>query len=191
MKTITAGTKNQLEDVSSHNRSRTPCYEDQHTHSLTKFTVLPFVFEPLPLGSIKPSGWLRDQLQLMADGLPGHQHDFYRIVKDNPWLGGNSEYSPLNEAFPYWFNGLVPLAYSLDDQRLKEQVLGTAEYIVSHQQRDGWLGPETDLRRRNFWGRYAVFLGLIQLVEAEPTMTHFGTIIPAMHRFVILMHSMI
>jgi Beta-L-arabinofuranosidase, GH127 len=149
------------------------------------------MFEPLPLGSIKPLGWLRDQLQLMADGLPGHEHDFYHFVKYNPWLGGNSEYSPLNEAFPYWFNGLVPLAYGLNDQRLKTQVLGAAEYIISHQQQDGWLGPETSVKKRNFWGRYPVFLGLMQLVEAETKMTHPGTIIPAMHRFVNLMHSML
>lgn len=153
--------------------------------------VLPFVFEPLPLGSIKPLGWLRDQLQLMADGLPGHEHDFYHFVKDNPWLGGNSEYSPLNEAFPYWYNGLVPLAYGLNNQRLKTQVLGATEYIISHQQQDGWLGPETNVKQRNFWGRYPVFLGLIQLVEGEPAMVQSGTIIPAMHRFVNLMHSML
>jgi hypothetical protein len=149
------------------------------------------MFEPLPLGSIEPLGWLRDQLQLMADGLPGHEHDFYHFVKYNPWLGGNAEYSPLNEAFPYWFNGLVPLAYGLNDQRLKTQVLGAAEYIISHQQQDGWLGPETSVKKRNFWGRYPVFLGLMQLVEAETKMTRPGTIIPAMHRFVNLMHSML
>lgn len=153
--------------------------------------VLPFAFEPLPLGSIKPLGWIRDQLQLMADGLPGHEYEFYSLVRDNPWLGGSSEYSPLNEAFPYWFNGLVPLAYSTDDERLKGQVLEAAEYIISHQQEDGWLGPEVDEKRRNFWGRYPVFLGLAQLVEVEPKMTRAGAAIPAMHRFVDLMHSML
>lgn len=158
---------------------------------LTHPVVLPFVFEPLPLGSIRPLGWLQDQLQLMADGLPGHLLNFYHFVKENPWLGGDSEYSPLNEAFPYWFNGLVPLAYGLNEPRLKTQVLDAAEYIISHQQQDGWLGPETDNRRRNFWGRYPVLLGLMQLVEAEPGMTHAGTIVPAMHKFVNLMHPML
>jgi Beta-L-arabinofuranosidase, GH127 len=191
MKTVSKETKNLIEDASSHNQSRASRHGSPLVCLLTDLAVLPFVFEPLPLGSIKPSGWLRDQLQLMADGLPGHQHDFYHIVKDNPWLGGSSEYSPLNEAFPYWFNGLVPLAYSLNDQRLKKQVLGATEYILSHQQKDGWLGPETDSRKRNFWGRYPVFLGLMQLVEADPKMTTPGNIIPAMHRFVSLMHSML
>lgn len=104
---------------------------------------LPFVSEPLPLGSITPLGWMRDQLQLMADGLPGQQKEFYRFVKDSPWLGGSSEYSTSNQAFPFWSTGSVPLAYGLNDQRLKSQVLGAAQYIVSHQRRDSWLGSET------------------------------------------------
>src|SRR5277367_4157578 len=136
-------------------------------------------------------GWLRDQFELMADGLPGRLQEFYRLVKESPWLGGDQEYSSLNEAFPYWFNGLVPLAYGLDDERLKTQVLDAAEYVISHQQDDGWLGPETDLRQRNFWARYPLFLGLAQLVEAEPKMTLTGTIIQAMHRFIDLMHDML
>lgn len=55
--------------------------------------VLPLAFEPLPLGSVKPLGWLEHQIRLMADGLPGHMHEFYRLIKDAPWLGGNQEYS--------------------------------------------------------------------------------------------------
>ena len=63
-------------------------------------SLIPFTFDPLPLGSITPNGWLRDQLQLMADGLAGHEHDFYKYVKDSTWLGGEEEYSDLREGTP-------------------------------------------------------------------------------------------
>ncbi|RMZ75343.1 hypothetical protein DV738_g5535, partial [Chaetothyriales sp. CBS 135597] len=128
-------------------------------------------------------------MQLMADGLPGHMHEFYRLVKDAPWMGGDAEYSPLNEAYTYYFDGLVPLAYGLDDERLIQHLLKSLIWLLDHQHRDGWLGPETDVRRRNFWGRYPLFLGFVQLAEAEPGFT--SAIVKAMHRFVNLMHEML
>ncbi|EAW11707.1 uncharacterized protein ACLA_094060 [Aspergillus clavatus NRRL 1] len=157
----------------------------------TNNDLLPHTFEPLPLGSIKPRGWLLDQLHLMADGLPGHEHDFYPIVTDSRWLGGHTDYNDLNEGLPYWFNGLVPLAYLTDDQRLKDQVWGVAEHVLSHQQEDGWLGPETSPETRNFWGRSPMLLGLSQLAEAEAGTELEGRILDAMHRFVELMHTML
>ncbi|KAK2767021.1 hypothetical protein FQN54_006338 [Arachnomyces sp. PD_36] len=153
--------------------------------------LTPFVFEPLPLGSIKPQGWLLDQMQLMADGLAGYEHEFYPIVQDSPWLGGTSEYSALNEAFPYWFNGIVPLAYGLNDARLKDEVQRLIRHILENQQADGWLGPETDLSKRNFWGTYPMFLALTQLVEVTQGSDLAEEILVAMHKFVDLMHSML
>lgn len=151
--------------------------------------MVPFTFQPLPLGSIKPLGWLADQLKLMSDGLAGHEYDFYHIVHDSPWVGGYSEYSVLNEGLPYWFNGLVPLAYGLNDTRLILQVENASDYIISHQQSDGWLGPETEVADRDLWGRFPLFLGFIQLVEADPSRA--AKVIPVMQTFVNLMHSML
>lgn len=125
---------------------------------------------------------------LMSDGLAGRQYEFYHIVQHSPWLGGSSEYSVLNEGLPYWFNGLVPLAYGLNDTRLKLQVLDASDYVLNHQQEDGWLGPEV-VGDRDLWGRFPLFLGLWQLVEAEPSRA--AKIIPAMYQFINLMHSML
>ncbi|KAK8173522.1 hypothetical protein IWX90DRAFT_427196 [Phyllosticta citrichinensis] len=155
----------------------------------TNSKLVPLTFNPLPLGSIIPSGWLRDQLILSAAGLAGHQHDFYPYVANSSWLGGSSEYSGLNEGFPYWLNGLVPLAYATDDARLKKQVSDAVTYVMDHQAQDGWLGPETG-KSRNLWARYPLLLGLIQLVEAEPQ-TWEKPVLDSIGRFVGLMLTML
>jgi hypothetical protein len=152
-------------------------------------TLLPLKFQPFALGAIKPRGWQKDQLELMAQGLPGHMHEFYRLVKDATWMGGNAEYSALNEAYSYYYDGVVPLAYLLDDARLISHVWKSTNYLLDHQHQDGWLGPENDPKRRNFWGRYPLFLGLMQLAEADEA--YEKSILRSMHQFVDLMHSML
>ncbi|KAG5298928.1 DUF1680 superfamily domain-containing protein [Histoplasma capsulatum G186AR] len=168
-----------------HGQQQITIMDDNHK------SLLPFVFKALPLGAVKPQGWLRDQLTLMANGLAGHELDFYRVVRDSRWLGGTQDYSDLNEAMPYWFNGLVPLAYLTQDKRLLEQVRKVADYVLTHQQADGWLGPETVVSQRNFWARTPMFLGLAQMVEAQPGDAEVERILNAMHKYVNLMHSML
>ena len=95
-------------------------------------------FRPLPLGSIHPEGWLARQLRIQADGIHGHLDEFWPDVKDSRWFGGQAEGW---ERAPYWLDGLVPLAYLLDDAMLKEKARRYVGFILDHQEEDGWLGP--------------------------------------------------
>ena len=44
-------------------------------------------FRPLPVGAIRPAGWLATQLQLQAAGLTGQLADFWPDIKDSSWIG--------------------------------------------------------------------------------------------------------
>lgn len=94
----------------------------------------------LPLGSIKANGWLEDQLRRMADGLTGHLDEIYPEVVGprNGWLGGDGDGW---ERGPYWIDGLLPLAYILDDERLKQKAKPWIEWTLANQAESGYLGP--------------------------------------------------
>ena len=102
-------------------------------------------FHPLPLGSIKPEGWLRNQLQIMRQGTTGHLDEVHaKLANSNGWLGGTGDGW---EETPYWLDGAVPLAYLLDDPALKEKVLRYIHWTVDHQRTSGYFGPITKWER--------------------------------------------
>lgn len=95
-------------------------------------------FAPLPLGTIRPAGWLARQLRIQADGISGHLDEFWPDIQRSGWFGGDTESW---ERAPYWLDGLVPLAFLLDDPALKDKVYRYVGHIIEHQAADGWLGP--------------------------------------------------
>jgi hypothetical protein len=136
-------------------------------------------FRPLPLGSIKPSGWLKDQLRIQAAGLSGHLDEFWPDIKDSAWTGGKAEGW---ERAPYWLDGIVPLAYLLDDDALKAKAKRFIDYVLDHQKEDGWIGPvgDNDPNHKPYdpWPLFVLLKALTQYQEA----TGDPRIIPAMTR---------
>lgn len=97
-------------------------------------------YTPLPLGAIKPKGMLLKMLELQRDGLTGHLDSIYSVVcgDNNGWLGGTGDGW---ERGPYWLDGLVPLAYLLDDDKLKAKAQTWIEWSLKNQQENGYFGP--------------------------------------------------
>lgn len=102
-------------------------------------------YHPLPLGAVRPKGWLLNQLQIMKKGSTGHLDEVHpKLANDNGWLGGKGDGW---EETPYWLDGAVPLAYLLDDAALKSKVLRYIQWTLDHQRPSGYFGPITRAER--------------------------------------------
>lgn len=131
-------------------------------------------FYPLPLGSIKPAGWLRAQLQIQADGLGGHLDETWPDVGPNSgWLGGTGESW---ERGPYFLDGLTPLAYLLDDAHLKAKAQRYIGWTIDSQQTNGMFGPRSN---DDWWPRFVMLKVLTQYQEV----TGDPRVIPLMQRY--------
>ncbi|MGV3616217.1 MAG: beta-L-arabinofuranosidase domain-containing protein [Fimbriimonas sp.] len=128
-------------------------------------SLLAPAFTPLPLGSIRPAGWLARQLRIQADGLTGHLDEFWPDVRDSKWFGGDADGW---ERAPYWLDGLIPLAWSLDDEGLKAKAHRRVAQILASQREDGWYAPhpEGDDARYDIWSFFLVNKVLVQYHEA-------------------------
>lgn len=134
----------------------------------------PNALDPLPLGAIKPLGWLKRQLQIQADGQTGHLDEFWgSLGPDSGWLGGSGESW---ERGPYYLDGLVPLAYLLDDQKLIAKANKWIEWTLNSQDELGHFGPKT---LTDWWPFGIILKTLTQFheVTGEPR------VIPLMRKF--------
>jgi uncharacterized protein len=135
----------------------------------------PLVAQPytaLPIGAIQAKGFLYEMLKRQKDGLTGHLDSIYEVVcgDNNGWLGGTGDGW---ERGPYWLDGLVPLAYLLDDDELKAKAQKWIEWSINNQQEDGYFGPKplpegythipgTQQGMRNDWWPKMVMLKVLQ-----------------------------
>ena len=148
-------------------------------------------FRPLPLGAVRPQGWLQHQLEIMRDGTTGHLDEVYGKVRDdNGWLGGQGDGW---EETPYWLDGAVPLAWLLDDKRLQEKVLRYINWTVDHQRPSGYFGPITKAEREkgveittanpedgeDWWPKMV----MLKVLQQYYTATEDARVIPFMQKY--------
>ncbi|MGP4041121.1 beta-L-arabinofuranosidase domain-containing protein [Gracilibacillus sp. D59] len=127
------------------------------------------VLTSLHLGSIKPKGWLREQLQIQANGFTGHLDEHWEDVgPNNGWLGGTGDSW---ERGPYYLDGLLPLAYLLEDNQLIEKVQPWIEWTLNSQQEDGSFGPNNLIQLNEVlgdnqdWWQEAIMLKVLTQYE--------------------------
>lgn len=131
-------------------------------------------FMLLPLGSVKPTGWLRRQLEIQAAGQSGHLDEFWWSVgPQSGWLGGLGE---AWERGPYYLDGLLPLAWLLDSAPLKAKAQKFIDWTLSNAQPSGMIGPKAN---DDWWPRMVMLKVLTQYHE----LTQDPRVIPVMTQY--------
>ncbi len=140
--------------------------------------LAPSAFSFLPLGSVKPKGWLRKQLEIQAASLTGNLPKFWdSLGPSSGWLGGDGESW---ERGPYYLDGLVPLAYLLQDPNLIAEAEEWVGWTLQSQDELGHIGPKV---LTDWWPCGVMLKVLTQYHEA----TADRRVIPLMERFFIYM----
>ena len=101
-------------------------------------------FIKLPVGSVKPGGWLLKQLELQADGYFGHLGEIsqFLIKENNSWLSTDGSGDHGWEELPYWLKGYSNLAFILEREDMIEETMIWIEAVFRSQKEDGWFGPD-------------------------------------------------
>jgi DUF1680 family protein len=98
----------------------------------------------LPLGTIRPAGWLKYQLDLMVEGMTGRLSELSHFLgPENGWLGGDAEGW---EEQAYWFRGFHDLAVLSGDPRCLAEARRWIEGVIGTQDADGYFGARYQKR---------------------------------------------
>ncbi len=131
--------------------------------------LLPGHLISLPVGSVKPEGWLLEMLERQRQGLTGHLGEISAWLqkKDNAWLSqvGKGEYGW--EELPYWLKGYIELAYLFDDPQMIRESRIWIEGTLASQRPDGDFGPDQRFSdgTRDYWANMVMLFCLQSYYE--------------------------
>ena len=101
----------------------------------------PSYMHMLPAGAIKPRGFLKSQLELMANGMFGRLDEISKFLEygEDGWINPDSESGWEEQA--YWFRGYYLMAIQLQDEKLLERAYKYINGIKNSVCEDGYFGP--------------------------------------------------
>lgn len=128
----------------------------------------PSAFIKLPVGAIKPDGWLKEYLVRQKNGLTGNLGEISAWLQkdDNAWLSKEGEGKWGWEELPYWLKGYANIGYILEDDEMIEESKFWLEGIMNGQRADGNFGPKRfSEKNQDFWGNMIVLYCLQSYYE--------------------------
>lgn len=94
----------------------------------------------------------------------------------NCWLGGEAETWETYERGPYYVDGLIPLAFALDDEKLQRKARKWVDWSIGSQRADGRFGPPN---LTDWWPWTPMLKAMVQWEEA----TGDPRVVPFLARF--------
>lgn len=166
-------------------------------------------FQSLPFGSIKPSGWLKEQMQKDLDGFVGnldlivpdlindpiystgrlHKHSKTKELGNHKEgdAEGDEQYKWWNsETQSNWWDGYIRNVFLLDDKKGIEKAKKYVENILKTQDEDGYIGIYDKELRYNFnsengelWSKASLYRGLLAYYETTKDEKTFSAVVKA------------
>ncbi|MEL7601453.1 MAG: beta-L-arabinofuranosidase domain-containing protein [Proteiniphilum sp.] len=115
--------------------------------------LLPQNFIKLPVGAVKPQGWILKLLELQKEGLNGQLGEISAWLdkENNAWLGTGTDYGW--EEVPYWLKGYGNMAYILNDKKMIDETKTWLDAAIQSQRADGYFGPYVEKNGKpDLWG---------------------------------------
>ncbi|HEY5462533.1 MAG TPA: beta-L-arabinofuranosidase domain-containing protein [Hanamia sp.] len=145
-----------FQTVNAQNNLKATVVERPPTNVLNSYYVSnkkplePLVFIKLPVGSIKPEGWILKYLELQRDGLTGKLGEISAWLdkKNNAWFSGTGKGDHGWEEVPYWLKGYGDMGYILNDKTIIDETKSWLEKVFESQRSDGYFGPGEVVRNK-------------------------------------------
>jgi hypothetical protein len=156
----------------------TPTLEGDNRHYYSnRPPLVPTLLLKLPIGAIKPKGWLLSQLKLMKDGFTGHLSEISKFLKPNSgWL---TLKDPGWEEMPYWLKGFGDLGYILRDKKIYLEAIKWLDAVINSQEKDGYFGPRENKKNHDLWPNMVMLFAFQSLYDA----TGDKRVIPLMTKY--------
>lgn len=153
--------------------------------SANRGPLLPSPLVKLPIGSIRPGGWLKKMLELEKDGMTGRLSEIspWLDTATSAWASAEGKGSRGWEELPYWLKGFGDLGYVLGDTAVQKEARFWIEAILRSQREDGWFGPRELLTSLNgkpdLWPNMLV----LNILRSFYDYTHDPRVVPFMTRY--------
>ncbi|BDD08234.1 hypothetical protein FUAX_06660 [Fulvitalea axinellae] len=116
--------------------------------------LAPSSFVKLPVGAVKPEGWIKEYLVRQKEGLTGNLGEISAWLQkgDNAWLSKDGKGAWGWEEVPYWLKGYGNIGYILNDPKMIAETKVWIEGTINSQREDGNFGPLRGGDSLDYWG---------------------------------------